>query len=254
MPRTVDEAAHAKRREAFLDVAQSLIEGKGYEQMTVQDVLNELGTSKGALYHYFESKQMLLEGIIDRITDAVGTHLARCAADPDLHALDKLQRFFSVGLQIKTDSKRLLLGMLPVWQSDDNAIVRQKMYAGVAARIAPLLVPIVRQGIQEGVFTTRYPDQAGRIIVTLLRELDDTMASLLLDSQTRTSGTDMAFMTRTVAAYADALERVLGAPIGSLVLIDAAELREWCDLPRHETAPGGDHATQGEQRWLGAVL
>ena len=37
---------------------------------------------------------------------------------------------------------------------------------------------------------------------------------------------------RTVAAYTDALERVLGAPPGSLSLVDDETLKEWVVSPR----------------------
>ena len=84
----MNEAAHAERRNAFLDTAQRLIGTKGYEQMTIQDVLDDLGASKGALYHYFDSKQSLLKGIVERYAEAVEVHLARCAADPELTALE----------------------------------------------------------------------------------------------------------------------------------------------------------------------
>ena len=73
MPRTVNVEAHQVRRDAFLDVAQRLIQTKGYEQMSIQDVLDELDTSKGALYHYFDSKQALLDGVVDRFADAAMT-------------------------------------------------------------------------------------------------------------------------------------------------------------------------------------
>jgi len=55
----------------ILDVAQRLVNTKGYEQMTIQDLLDELQISKGAFYHYFGSKQALLEAIIERIVDEV---------------------------------------------------------------------------------------------------------------------------------------------------------------------------------------
>ena len=61
MARTVDTEAHAVRREAFVDVAQRLMQTKGYEQMSIQDVLDELDASRGAFYHYFDSKTALLE-------------------------------------------------------------------------------------------------------------------------------------------------------------------------------------------------
>ena len=54
MARTLDPAVHAVRREAFLDAALGLIQTKGYEEMSIQDVLDELDASRGAFYHYFE--------------------------------------------------------------------------------------------------------------------------------------------------------------------------------------------------------
>jgi len=51
MARTVNATLHGVRRDAFLDVAQRLVETKGYEAMSIQDVLDALEVSKGAFYH-----------------------------------------------------------------------------------------------------------------------------------------------------------------------------------------------------------
>ena len=67
MGRIVKE--HAVRRTEILDAAQRLMNTKGYEQMTIQDILDDLSISKGAFYHYFDSKQTLLGAIIDRMID-----------------------------------------------------------------------------------------------------------------------------------------------------------------------------------------
>ena len=48
MVRTVDPAAHAVRREAFLDAAQRLIQTKGYGLLSIQDVIDDVSASKGA--------------------------------------------------------------------------------------------------------------------------------------------------------------------------------------------------------------
>ena len=53
-----------------MEAAQRLLQTKGYEAMSIQDLLQELGASRGAFYHYFDSKQALLEAVVDRITDA----------------------------------------------------------------------------------------------------------------------------------------------------------------------------------------
>jgi len=58
--RSVNAQEYAEKRNAILDVAQRYITTKGYEQMTTQDILEALQISRGAFYHYFESKQALL--------------------------------------------------------------------------------------------------------------------------------------------------------------------------------------------------
>jgi hypothetical protein len=62
-----------------------------------------------------------------------------------------------------------------VWQSDDNAIVRQKLRPGIADRIAPLLAGIIDQGVREGVFTAVYPEQTALVIVSLVQDLNDRL-------------------------------------------------------------------------------
>ena len=49
MARIVKEEAYTGKRNVILDVAQRLIYTKGYEQMTIQDILAELQISKGAI-------------------------------------------------------------------------------------------------------------------------------------------------------------------------------------------------------------
>ncbi len=78
MARTLDPAAHALRRDEFVDAAQRLIAAKGYEALSIQDLLDDLGASKGAFYHYFGSKSDLLGAVVDRM---VGWRLRRPPAD-----------------------------------------------------------------------------------------------------------------------------------------------------------------------------
>ncbi len=67
------------RREAILDVAERLIRTVGYERTSIQAIQDELGISRGAVYHYFGSKEDLLEAVVERMADAIGQALR---ADP----------------------------------------------------------------------------------------------------------------------------------------------------------------------------
>ncbi|MGH3970815.1 MAG: TetR/AcrR family transcriptional regulator [Mycobacterium sp.] len=227
MARTVDQVMHAQRREQFVDAAQRLIQSKGYQQMSIVDVLDELGASRGAFYHYFNSKQALLEAVIDRTAQTIAAALTPVAATPELSAPEKLSRFFAALAGWKIRQRVLLLPLLRVWQSDDNAIVRQKIRPSIANRYAPPLTEIVEQGVGEGVFTVIYPARCARVIISLTQDLNDELAELFL--ATRINENEWQVIEQTVAAYTDAVERILGAPTGSVTLVDPRLLRSWFD-------------------------
>jgi len=63
--------------------------------MTIQDILDALGMSKGAFYHYFDSKAAVLEALITRMRDDAMGMLKPILDDPALPALDKIRRFFA---------------------------------------------------------------------------------------------------------------------------------------------------------------
>src|SRR5215472_8405239 len=143
MPRTLNVEAHRDRREAFLDVAQRLIQTKGYEAMSIQDLLDQLETSKGALYHYFDSKEALLDGVVDRFADAAMAGVQPILDDPTLPAMRKLERTFGAIASIKAEQRELVLAIMEVWNADGNAIVRKKLKRLSTSRLGPILSAVI---------------------------------------------------------------------------------------------------------------
>ena len=225
MARKVNLAAHALRRDEFVEVALRLIQTRGYEQISVGDVLGELGASKGAFYHYFDSKQSLLEAVVEKISDTVDTLVAPIVDDPSRPAIEKLQAFFTTAVRWKTERRDLLVGLLETWQSDDNAIVREKVLRSSAKRTTPLIARIVRQGMDGGEFALAHPEQLAQVIVALVFEFGQANADLFLAFHA--GDVDRETVERTAATYSLALERILGVRPGSLSLMDAETLRAW---------------------------
>jgi hypothetical protein len=70
-----------------------------------------------------------------------------------------------------------------------------------------------------------YPEQVGEVVLSLALDLGETLGGLLLSFEPERD--DMLHVKCIVAAYTDALERTLGAPRGSLQLVDDETLKEW---------------------------
>jgi AcrR family transcriptional regulator len=229
MVRIVNEAAYAARRNAILDATQRAVETKGYEQMAIADLLGELHISSGAFYHYFESKPALLLALVERMGDQIEQLVLPIVYNPDLGALDKLQRFFAALDHWKLAHKRLVLAYLRVWYADENAIVRHKLYLARVKRLTPWLETVIQEGTREGVFTTPYPDQAARMIFALFEDLGYAIVEPLLSEER--SQDDLLRLERIVEACADAQERILGVKPGCLQHDWREELKPWLVLP-----------------------
>src|ERR1700693_2740566 len=174
------------RRETVLDVAQRLVQTKGYEAMSVQDVLDELDASKGAFYHYFDSKQALLEAVVERFADDAIATLAPVLGDAARPALRTLEGIFAGIARWKAERKELVLAIIEVWNSDGNAIVREKLRRMTVSRMVPLLSMVVRQGIDEGVFTCGSPDETAMVFVSLMQGFQEVASDLFIARQAGT--------------------------------------------------------------------
>ena len=231
MPRVVKEDDYAARRNEILDATRKLVYTKGYEQMSIQDILDAIKISKGAFYHYFDSKPALLESLIERLADEAEVMFIPLLNDPTLPALEKLQRYFSNAVQWKATQKDYMLALLRVWYSDENAITRQKVFATMLQRVAPSFTKVIEQGVQEGTLCTSFPEQATEMSLYLILGLGNKFGDVILGDEAKSLSAEERFhmMHDAVAAYTDALERVLGASSGSIQLMDDDSIRVWTD-------------------------
>ena len=218
------------RRNEILDAAQRFMFTRGYEQMTIQDILDELKISKGAFYHYFNSKTELLEALIDRLQTEGEQIIVPILRDPQLNAVEKLQRFFDSAVSWKTARKEYLLALVQVWYRDDNAIVRQKSQTAMLKHVEPLITNLIQQGVQEGLMKTSFPAQIGWIIMALFQDLGDALVEILLSPQPKPE--DVQRLDDISLAFTDSIERLLGITPGTLTLVDHEMMKEWVVLPQ----------------------
>jgi len=56
-------------RERILDAALDVFSSKGYHDSSVDDVVRESNTSKGAVYFHFANKQQLFVALVDKFAN-----------------------------------------------------------------------------------------------------------------------------------------------------------------------------------------
>lgn len=212
------------RRNEILDTAQQLFHVKGYEQTTIRDIIGAVGIAKGTFYHHFQSKQDLLDALVERTVQDGLALLAPLVQDQQLPALEKFRRFFIDTGNFKLENRALIETLLSAMYADENAIMREKMKAASLQRVTPLLTEIIRQGVAEGTFTTSYPEAIGEIVLQVTTGFSESVARSLLAAQ---GSADLLALEKQVAVYEHAIALLLGAPAGSVKIIEVDGLRQW---------------------------
>jgi TetR/AcrR family transcriptional regulator, cholesterol catabolism regulator len=94
--RTTSRVHAAERTDDIVRVAESVFLTRGYHHATIDEIGGEIGLTKAGVYHYFRSKQELLEAVCHRamraIEDAVEAGLA-ASTTPQARLYATLERY-----------------------------------------------------------------------------------------------------------------------------------------------------------------
>ncbi|HTA07989.1 MAG TPA: TetR/AcrR family transcriptional regulator, partial [Streptosporangiaceae bacterium] len=80
--RAAGKAPRPPVKERLLHVATRLFARHGFEGTSVQDIVDAAGVTKGAMYHYYGSKDDLLYEVYHQVLTMQTSHLEEIAAGP----------------------------------------------------------------------------------------------------------------------------------------------------------------------------
>lgn len=152
---------HSERRTEIVDAAEILFASNGYARTSISDILEALNIAKGTFYHYFASKEALMDAVIERYIDAEMAVAQVVAGDPHISAHEKMFRILSGAGRDNERGDRLEKEASAV----GNADMHQRTMAAIVLRLSPILEGVVRQGMREGAFNTAYPKECMEILL-----------------------------------------------------------------------------------------
>jgi TetR/AcrR family transcriptional regulator, transcriptional repressor for nem operon len=95
----------------ILDVAERLVQTRGFNAFSYADVAAELGITKASLHYHYSSKADLGRALIDRYTLAFSAALSRIA-EGDVPAPAQLERYIAIYGDVLKAGRICLCGML----------------------------------------------------------------------------------------------------------------------------------------------
>ncbi|MFP4589363.1 MAG: TetR/AcrR family transcriptional regulator [Candidatus Acetothermia bacterium] len=212
------------REEELLKAAGELFLQKGYEDTSVNSIVKSIGVSKGTFYYYFDSKEDLVDDLVEKISEPIYRKIDAIISDDSFSAVEKLNRIFTESTQIKLANKEQVRRIFSLVYKPENLQLRNKIQNRTVEKSAKKTVKIIKQGVEEGILNTQFPEEVSRLIFWMGMDLGEEMATRLLDPEAE-AVTEKYI--REYRAYENAIERVLGAPEGSIDFLDEEDLTEF---------------------------
>lgn len=149
----------------ILDVSTKLFFEKGYEETSLQDIIDGLGgMTKGAIYHHFHSKEDILIAVVNRMCDDSNNKMAQIRDDDSLTGKQKFEKMFSESLS--DPNQKDMFTVTPNLLDNPKLLVHY--VRTVAYTIVPdYVVPVVMQGVEDGSISTEYPEELADVIMFL---------------------------------------------------------------------------------------
>ena len=186
------------RKKELIKTAYDLFITKGYENTSVDEIIAKAGIAKGTYYYHFESKEQMLEEVIDMMIYN-GIERAKQVVNSDLKMEEKLV-YTILALRVSPEEQSVQNAI----HTKENIILHEKINNKIIDEATPLISSIVREGIKDGIFIMDdNVEERVRISLILSNEMFD----------------HTEITKESVYVFIDTLEKIYGAKKGTLSFI-----------------------------------
>jgi len=199
-----------ERRQEIVTTARRLFESEGYEKVTMQRIVEEVGIAKGTVFYYFESKEELLKAVVEDIIEQDYTRKQALVAATGGNGLDKIRTIMQLDSMALKYPK-----ILESLHEISNASMHTQLLAVMVNNEAHLYETLISQGCDEGIFQTDHPLECAEFMIAAMQFLTDTGIYPWDESD----------LMRRVKAFPSLVEAILKAKPGSFQFM--VQGRDW---------------------------
>ena len=188
-----------KRRRELLQIAYRMFLSQGYENTSVDEIIEAAGIAKGTYYYYFQSKEQMLEAVIGMMIEAEA-EAARQVLASEMPVEQKI-----VGIIASARPNQDEQPIEDALNRPENALMHDKLQRQLLEAIVPLLSEAVEEGVRDGLFACDHIPERVRMLLLLSCDLFD----------------EGQYTEADVDVFIDMVEKLLGAATGTMGFIRA---------------------------------
>lgn len=152
-----------KTKSEILETSVRLFREKGWENVNIEDIVKEVGVTRGAFYHYFKSREELVSAVMYKVYLDNNPFII-ASKEKGLNALEKLRLGSMMSLDSEAGSTARIGEIRKIM--DDPVTFKSEVYSQVNT-IAPFIEKLLEEGNEDGSISIQYPKQAAQVIAIL---------------------------------------------------------------------------------------
>lgn len=168
-----------QRRNEILAIAKRLFAIQGFDKTSIQDILQEAQIARGTLYYYFESKEAIMNALVESLSEQTFSKVSKIANDTKVPVVERII-LAVMAMNVNNDSSIEIINHINLPQ---NAFMHQKVQHEIMRKVPPILAAIVQEGAEEGVFDTRFPLQSMEMVIASVNALIDDAETDITDTE-----------------------------------------------------------------------
>ena len=161
---------HDEKKQELIQMAFQLFMKDGYENTSIQDIMNVAQISKGAMYHYFTCKDDILDAVLNYIIDLDEKRSEPMLNSTTLRPIEKLTATMS--LDVPQKSQEVNQATAYIMQRQDS-IFDYRARELSKKRSIPVIADLIQEGIAVGEFHTQYPEEMAAIIYASVQSIGE---------------------------------------------------------------------------------
>jgi TetR/AcrR family fatty acid metabolism transcriptional regulator len=159
-----------RRRAEIIEATYFCIALKGYSNITMQDIADSAGVSKGVIHYYFRSKEDLFLSVFEKLIGDLDNHIAakvsRAKTPPE-----KICAIISAVFEKVRENKKFQVVLLDFWAHSTKHPTLKAANANQYGRYRHMTKKIIAEGIESGYFKECEPDRVASALIGLIEGL-----------------------------------------------------------------------------------
>lgn len=156
-----------ERKAQIHQAAMACFGRNGYHRTTMDDIAEESGLSKGALYWYFESKKDLFISLVEAYMGELGVAWEAIAQDEDASATDKLRSSLALFRDQLEGMVSFFGVMMEAWALTRHDEDVEVLVGQIYEPYIQLMEGIIQEGVATGEFVVSLPQTTAFVLMTL---------------------------------------------------------------------------------------